>query len=225
MNNAIYDSDYIDYVIDEINQNIAALYKAIIRMDCVQASSVLGAYMDNICIHFDEEIKHDSTVLALSYNDKHRLLKAYLGMGHEYPYIEEIVKMYGLNNYHDLFRIFGLVHGVGTWVNNMKSLLSSDKISPKDVICYREDVYEYFLNLGMDSHKAFLFSERIRKGTGYKLNDSETEILRAYKVPAWYIDACTKISYLPSRMIGEKDCWIIWRLLYINYMDFGKYIN
>ena len=63
-----------------------------------------------------------------------------------------------------------------------------------DIIAFRDDVMLTLMKYGLDRKKAFLISERVRKGKG--LTEEQYDELLDLGVPDWYLASCNKIKYL-----------------------------
>ncbi len=94
----------------------------------------------------------------------------------------------------ELIRICGLSHGTDVWLNNAQDLVQSGQAQLNDVICTRDDIMLYLIQLGMEPKKAFKIMEKVRKGKG--VNDEEKTQMLCCDVPAWYVDSCRKIKYM-----------------------------
>ena len=95
----------------------------------------------------------------------------------------------------DLVIISGLSHGTDVWAGNAEKLIEEGKATLQEVIGCRDDIMTYLLNeRGLPSSVAFAIMEDVRKGRGLK--PQYVEIMKAHKVPDWYIDSCNKIKYM-----------------------------
>ena len=96
-----------------------------------------------------------------------------------------------------LLRISGLSHGTNVWRNNAQDYILAGVATLADVICVRDDITLYLMQMGIEPSQAFTMSEAVRKGKGLK-PDWE-EIMREHKIPDWYIESCNKIEYMFPR--------------------------
>ena len=94
----------------------------------------------------------------------------------------------------DLVRISGLSHGTDVWANNARDLIRNGIATLEQVIATREDIFLYLMKSGLDPASAFGIAEKVRKGR--PLSDTDTEQMKQFSVPDWYIESCKKISYL-----------------------------
>lgn len=112
----------------------------------------------------------------------------------------------------DLVRISGFSHGTDVWIGNAQDLIKEKKCTLQDAISARDDIMMYLIHQGVDSLKAFKIMEGVRKGKGIKPDD--VEMLKAKKIPDWYIDACQKIKYLFPRAHATAYVMMAYRIAY-----------
>lgn len=94
----------------------------------------------------------------------------------------------------DLVVISGLSHGEGVWAGNAEKLIREGKATLREVIGCRDDIMTYLISKNLPSNVAFSIMEDVRKGRGLK--PEYEEIMKAHKVPSFYIDSCKMIKYL-----------------------------
>ncbi len=94
----------------------------------------------------------------------------------------------------DLVRISGLSHGTDVWLNNAQELIRSHTAPLQEVICCRDDIMVYLIYRGLDPSRAFKIMEGVRKGKG--LTDEDTEYMRNFDIPEWYLNSCRRIKYM-----------------------------
>ena len=94
----------------------------------------------------------------------------------------------------DLVIISGLSHGTDVWSGNAEKLIEEGKATLQEVIGCRDDIMTYLIGKEIPSNIAFMIMEDVRKGRGLK--DEYVEIMKAKKVPQFYIDSCNKIKYM-----------------------------
>ena len=98
------------------------------------------------------------------------------------------------------------------WKGNARKLYRSGKVKLNKLIAHREDVYEFMLEHGIEKEKAFRIAKNIRKGRPLAKGwDPELlNTMQKAKVPWWYIESCSKISYLFPRahdmMLLKRYC-------------------
>lgn len=116
-------------------------------------------------------------------------------------YIKKIIEISKPTCFNDLVCIFGLSHGTGTWGDNAENLIKNEGKKVNEVISNREDMYNYFVNNGIDENMAFDIVEFIRKGKAsiIKYIDNWNEykkVLQEHNIPDWYIQSAEKVKYL-----------------------------
>ncbi|MDD2413803.1 MAG: PolC-type DNA polymerase III [Eubacteriaceae bacterium] len=112
----------------------------------------------------------------------------------------------------DLIRISGLSHGTNVWINNAQTLIESNTVTIKEVICTRDDIMLGLISMGLDSERSFKIMEHVRKGRG--LLDDEEPYMREHNVPDWYIDSCKKISYMFPKAHAVAYVMMAFRIAY-----------
>ncbi len=109
----------------------------------------------------------------------------------------------------DLVQISGLVHGTGTWDKETEKALLDGK-RPRNLIAYRDDVYRYLMNVGIDRKTAFRIMDRIRKGRG--LTEVEEQMLNERSIPSCFIERCNRIQYVFPKSHGVESVTLSWKL-------------
>jgi DNA polymerase III alpha subunit (gram-positive type) len=99
-------------------------------------------------------------------------------------------------------KCLGLTHNAKwTWDENAKLLYLSGDVPLNLLISHREDVFEYMIEHGIEKSLAYNIAEYVRKGKALK-NGWETgmlEIMQRAKIPLWYLESCSKNTYLFPR--------------------------
>lgn len=108
----------------------------------------------------------------------------------------------------DLIKVYGLVHGAGTWAGNADQLLENGTAALGDVAALRDDIFHTLVRKKMPREDAYRTMEIVRTGRFYAgpgSHQDEANVQRRiicessmhqYGVPDWYIDALKKIKYL-----------------------------
>lgn len=118
----------------------------------------------------------------------------------------QLIKDVKPTSFNDLIRIAGLSHGTGVWEGNAKQLLKENKdLQISNVICFREDMLDFFAKQGLNPSDSFNIAEKVRKGKG--VSDEYVELLRKNNVPEWYIDSCKKVQYLFPKAHATAYSW------------------
>ena len=94
----------------------------------------------------------------------------------------------------DLVIISGLSHGTNVWSGNAEKLIQSGQATLREVIGCRDDIMTYLIGKDLPSNISFAIMEDVRKGRGLK--PEYVEIMKAHKVPQYYIDSCNLIKYM-----------------------------
>ena len=132
-----------------------------------------------------------------------------LGMEHDYTnaktgalllpefgteFVRGVLEETNPKTFSDLVIISGLTHGTGVWQGNSDELVKAGTATLQEVIGCRDDIMVYLIGKGIPSNIAFMIMEDVRKGRGLK--EQYEEIMKANKVPDWYIESCKKIKYM-----------------------------
>ena len=96
--------------------------------------------------------------------------------------------------FNDLVVISGLSHGRGVWQGNAEDLIDDGIATLQEVIGCRDDIMTYLIEKNLPNKVAFSIMEDVRKGRGLK--QEYVEIMRANKIPQFYIDSCNLIKYM-----------------------------
>ena len=94
----------------------------------------------------------------------------------------------------DLVIISGLSHGTNVWSGNAEKLIQTGQATLREVIGCRDDIMTYLIRQGLPSNISFAIMEDVRKGKGLK--PEYVEIMKANRVPQFYIDSCNLIKYM-----------------------------
>ena len=97
-------------------------------------------------------------------------------------------------SFSDLVIISGLTHGTGVWQGNAEGIIQNKTATLQEVIGCRDDIMTYLIGKNIPPDVSFAIMEDVRKGRGLK--DKYEEIMRANKVPDFYIESCKKIKYM-----------------------------
>lgn len=111
----------------------------------------------------------------------------------DYNEAQEIIKTINPKKFDDLIKISGILYGMGVWEDNGE-ILFKNGIDFSDITACREDVMLTLMKYGLDRKKAFILSEKVRKGKG--LAKKQYDELVDLGVPTWYLDSCNKTEYL-----------------------------
>ncbi|MCI5836819.1 MAG: PolC-type DNA polymerase III [Veillonellaceae bacterium] len=129
-------------------------------------------------------------------------------------------------NFSELVRISGFSHGTDVWLNNAKDLITAGQVKLDEAISTRDDIMTYLIQQNVPSKLAFNIMENVRKGKGLEKKNKQGEpvtqneaALREYRIPAWFIESCKKISYLFPRAHAVAYVMMAFRIAWfkINY--------
>ena len=98
------------------------------------------------------------------------------------------------SKFSDLVIISGLSHGTDVWAGNAEKLIQEGKATLREVIGCRDDIMTYLIRKDLPPNISFAIMEDVRKGRGLK--PEYVEIMKAHKIPQWYLDSCNLIKYM-----------------------------
>lgn len=103
----------------------------------------------------------------------------------------------------ELVRISGFSHGTNVWLDNAKDLITAGTCTISEAISTRDDIMTYLIHQGIEPIISFSIMENVRKGKGIEKKNKQGEVttnyietLREGNIPEWFIESCSKISYL-----------------------------
>ena len=208
----VYDFTPVQYPADDIDANwqtthfdFHSIHDTILKLDLLGHVDPMALKMMCDLTHLDYRKipMNDPKVLALFSNTKSLGMKTdYLGNKTGAMAIPEfgtensrrILEMTLPKTFSDLVIISGLSHGTDVWAGNAEKLIEEGKATLQEVIGCRDDIMTYLIGKGLPSSVAFSIMEDVRKGRGLK--PEYVEIMKANKVPDYYIESCNKIKYM-----------------------------
>lgn len=115
-------------------------------------------------------------------------------------YIEEdtwrrIIERANPQSFSDFVKVYGLLHGTGTWEDNAEKLIEDD-CELKKCIAFREDIMQMLIKYGIERKTAFDITEIIKKGKGYSLSEEKKVLMKERGIPQWYIESMQKIKHV-----------------------------
>ncbi|MGA0447955.1 MAG: PolC-type DNA polymerase III [Candidatus Phytoplasma pyri] len=109
-------------------------------------------------------------------------------------------------NLEKLIKVSGLAHGTNVWLNNGQDIINQTndfqnlpiKITFKDIIGCREDIYNYLISQKVPKLDAFTIMEFVRKGKQHTNFQTWKTLIAPYYdlIPEWYFKSAFKIKYL-----------------------------
>ena len=207
----VYDFTPVQYPADDMDSNwktthfdFHSIHDTILKLDLLGHVDPMALKMmsDLTGVKLTDIPMNDQKVLSLFSSAKA------LGMDHDYTnaktgalalpefnteFVRGVLEETNPKTFSDLVIISGLTHGTGVWEGNAKELVSKG-ISLREVIGCRDDIMTYLRSKEIPSNIAFMIMEDVRKGRGLK--DEYLEIMKAKKVPDYYINSCQKIKYM-----------------------------
>lgn len=115
------------------------------------------------------------------------------------PFARRMLRDTRPTTFADIVRISGLSHGIDVWSNNAENLIKEGIAKLSEVISVRDDIMNYMLISGIPKDISFKIMEFVRKGLPTKKRDQwleYTNIMKKHNIPQWYIDSCSKITYM-----------------------------
>ena len=127
-------------------------------------------------------------------------------------FVREMLRDINPKKFSELVRVSGFSHGTDVWVGNAKDLIVTKTAKVGEVISARDDIMIYLIQKGLDKKHAFTIMENVRKGKG--LSAQDREVMKAAKIPNWYIESCQKIKYLFPKAHAAAYVMMAFRIAY-----------
>ena len=207
----VYDFTPVQYPADDMDSNwktthfdFHSIHDTILKLDLLGHVDPMALKMmcDLTGVKITDIPMNDQKVLSLFSSAKA------LGMDHDYTnaktgalllpefnteFVRGVLEETNPKTFSDLVIISGLTHGTGVWNGNADELIKKG-YTLQDVIGCRDDIMTYLLGKDLPPKTAFSIMEDVRKGKGLK--EEYLEIMKAKKVPDFYIESCNKIQYM-----------------------------
>ena len=208
----VYDFTPVQYPADDMDSNwktthfdFHSIHDTILKLDLLGHVDPMALKMmsDLTGVKIQDIPMNDKKVLSLFSSAKA------LGMEHDYTnaktgalllpefnteFVRGVLEETNPKTFSDLVIISGLTHGTGVWNGNADGIIKSKTATLQQVIGCRDDIMTYLRSKEIPDNIAFMIMEDVRKGRGLK--DEYVEIMRAKKVPDFYIESCNKIKYM-----------------------------
>lgn len=111
----------------------------------------------------------------------------------EHEAAKEMIKKIKPQKFDDLIKISGILHGTGIWTDIGEKLFDAG-IDFSKLPAFRDDIMLALTEYGVEREKAFMFSEKVRKGRG--LQGWKYDELLDMNVPEWFLNLCDNVVYL-----------------------------
>ncbi len=208
----VYDFTPVQYPADDIDANwktthfdFHSIHDTILKLDLLGHVDPMALKMmsDLTGVKIQDIPMNDKKVLSLFSSAKA------LGMEHDYTnaktgalalpefnteFVRGVLEETNPQTFSDLVIISGLTHGTGVWQGNADEIIKAKRATLQEVIGCRDDIMTYLTSKGIPANIAFMIMEDVRKGRGLK--EEYLNIMKANKVPDFYIDSCQKIKYM-----------------------------
>ena len=208
----VYDFTPVQYPADDMDSNwktthfdFHSIHDTILKLDLLGHVDPMALKMmcDLTGIKITDIPMNDEKVLSLFSSAKA------LGMDHDYTnaktgalllpefnteFVRGVLEETNPKTFSDLVIISGLTHGTGVWNGNADELIKNKTATLQQVIGCRDDIMTYLISKDLPPKTAFSIMEDVRKGKGLK--EEYLEIMKAKKVPDFYIESCNKIQYM-----------------------------
>ena len=210
--NEVYDFTPVQYPADDMDANwktthfdFRSIHDTILKLDMLGHVDPLALKMmcDMTGIPIKSIPLNDKKVLSLfSSPEALKMNNTYLGAKTGAMAIPEfgtsfvrgILEETRPKTFSDLVIISGISHGNNVWQGNAEELIKNGIATLQEVIGCRDDIMTYLIDKGLPKQVSFSIMEDVRKGKGLK--PEYVEIMKAHKVPQYYLDSCNKIKYM-----------------------------
>ena len=208
----VYDFTPVQYPADDMDSNwktthfdFHSIHDTILKLDLLGHVDPMALKMmsDLTGVKIGDIPMNDAKVLSLFSSPKA------LGMDHDYTnaktgalllpefnteFVRGVLEETHPKTFSDLVIISGLTHGTGVWQGNSDELIKAGTATLREVIGCRDDIMTFLIGKGLPPNISFAIMEDVRKGRGLK--PEYVEIMKAHKIPQWYLDSCNLIKYM-----------------------------
>jgi len=146
----------------------------------IEDEKIMSLFISNECLNISKKTTTDLGILGIPEFGTR--------------FVRDMLKSTKPKTFSELVKISGLSHGTDVWENNAKQLVNNKTATLHEVICTRDDIMLYLIDMGIENKLAFDIMEKVRKGDG--ITESEEQLMLDKKIPKWYIGSCKKIKYM-----------------------------
>ena len=102
-----------------------------------------------------------------------------------------------VRTYEELITVLGMAHSTDVWGGMPKKMVLDGELPLSRMIGTRDDLFSYFIRLGIEKGEAYTIMNRVRKGKG--LLEDDEEKLRKCGAEEWVIALCKQAKYIFPR--------------------------
>jgi DNA polymerase-3 subunit alpha (Gram-positive type) len=184
-------------IVEVTEKEVHTLTKDFLKIDILghfvpEKLSILSKETDVI---LDDIPMNDSDVISLIQSGDTEGIPEF-----ESDFMRNMLQICIPNCFSDLCKISGLSHGTDTWTGNARYLLQDGKAALKNILAFREDVYDYLIKADADYDEAYRIMESVRKGRASR--DLDELDLEEYNLPDWFHPCICKIKYMFPKAHG-----------------------
>lgn len=102
-----------------------------------------------------------------------------------------------VRTYEELITVLGMAHSTDVWAGMPKKMVLDGELPLSRMIGTRDDLFSYFISIGIENEEAYTIMNRVRKGKG--LSEEDEEELRKNGAEEWVIALCMQARYIFPR--------------------------
>ena len=102
-----------------------------------------------------------------------------------------------VRSYEELITVLGMAHSTDVWDGVPKKMVLDGELPLSRMIGTRDDLFSYFISIGIENKEAYTIMNRVRKGKG--LSQEDEEELRKNGAEEWVIALCMQARYIFPR--------------------------
>lgn len=128
-----------------------------------------------------------------------------------------------VRTYEELITVLGMAHSTDVWAGMPKKMVLDGDLPLSQMIGTRDDLFSYFISLGIENEEAYTIMNRVRKGKG--LSEEDEEELRKNGAEEWVIALCMQARYIfPRAHIAQmirRDAFCLYGAEEVSPLDCG----